>query len=383
MIIRDFLTWMKTAPDGPRAEAAGALARAWLYSDLSPDERQGASVALTLLLDDPCSDVRRALSENLSRSRHAPVHVIRCLAGDVDDVSEPVLARSPVLEDMELVDLAANGSPAAQTAIAKRPFLSEAVGAALCEIGDAQACVALLGNPAARLLPAALDRLGARFAGVADIRTRLLNRKDTPLIRRHLLLEELLDEQGSSVAEEDGDILLSAFSREDASDHVILQLASTASDAEMLPFVQHVRDQAKLNTRLLLRAVCCGRLRFFAAALGVLGGVPARRLQGTLLTVRPAVLQAVLRKAGLPMRSHSVFLTVVRMIQEAEIDFSKDLPSQLTRMLAEGLLDELQDESHQADLDVLAFVRRFAAEAARLEARAYVESLSRPALQAA
>jgi len=383
MIIRDFLNWVKTAPDGPRAEAAGALARAWLYSDLSAEDRQGASVALTLLLDDPCNDVRRALSENLSRSHKAPIHVIRCLAGDVDDVSEPVLACSPLLDDMELVDFAANGSSQAQAAIAQRPGLSAGLSAALCEIGHAPACIALLDNPGAIILSASLDRLGARFAKVADIRSRLQNRKDTPLIRRYTLLQNLVDEHGGTADSEGPEVQVPAFSREDAADHVILQMASTASNEEMTPFVQHLRDQARLNTRLLLRAVCCGRLRFFAAALGLLGGVPASRLQGTLLTIRPTVLQAVLRKAGLPMRSHPVFLTVVRMIQEAEIDFSKDLPSQLTRMLAEGLLDELQDESLEADLDVLAFVRRFAAEAARLEARAYMERVCRPALEAA
>src|SRR5215831_891231 len=37
-IVRDFLQWLDTAPANERAEAAGALARAYLCSDLTIDE---------------------------------------------------------------------------------------------------------------------------------------------------------------------------------------------------------------------------------------------------------------------------------------------------------------------------------------------------------
>ncbi|WP_150496881.1 DUF2336 domain-containing protein [Roseibium aquae] len=383
MIIRDFLNWVSTAPDGPRAEAAGALARAWLYSDMPDGEREGAAIALTLLLDDPCINVRQALAENLARSEAAPVHVIRSLAGDLDEVAEPVLARSPVLGDMELVDLAANGSDRVQSAIARRPFPSAAVCAALCEIGSAAACTILLDNPTSRILVSGLNRLGERFASCAAIRERLLKRADTPLILRHDLLQGLAVDYHNVLEEGELPGGTTPSSRcDDASDRVILRLAAVAGDNEMRAFVQHLRDRAKLNTRLLLRAVCCGRLRFFASALSLLGKVPEQRLRETLSTIRPSVLQAVLRKAGLPMRAHSAFLMVINLIQRENCDFRDDLPCSTTRRLTEELLHELQDESLGADLDVLAFVRQFAAEAARLEARAYVVELCRPALAA-
>jgi len=38
MIVRHFLQWVRTAPAGERAEATSALARAFLYSDLSSDD---------------------------------------------------------------------------------------------------------------------------------------------------------------------------------------------------------------------------------------------------------------------------------------------------------------------------------------------------------
>ena len=42
MIVRQFISWIRTAPAGERAEATRALARAWLISDLSEDDRIAA-----------------------------------------------------------------------------------------------------------------------------------------------------------------------------------------------------------------------------------------------------------------------------------------------------------------------------------------------------
>jgi len=51
MIVRHFLDWVRTAPAGKRAEATAALARAYLYSDLSPDDAAAAEGAMLILLD--------------------------------------------------------------------------------------------------------------------------------------------------------------------------------------------------------------------------------------------------------------------------------------------------------------------------------------------
>jgi hypothetical protein len=52
MIVRQFLHWVRTAPAGERAEATGALARAFL-SDLSAEDRAAAEGAMITLIDDP------------------------------------------------------------------------------------------------------------------------------------------------------------------------------------------------------------------------------------------------------------------------------------------------------------------------------------------
>ena len=77
MIVRQFITWVRTAPAGERAEATRCLARAWLQSDLSEDDRAAAEGALLMLLDDASPLVRQAMAEVFSRSTDAPAAIVQ------------------------------------------------------------------------------------------------------------------------------------------------------------------------------------------------------------------------------------------------------------------------------------------------------------------
>src|SRR4029077_140641 len=135
MIVRQFLQWQRTASAAERADATSALARAYLHSDLSPDDLAAAEGAMILLLDDPSPLVRRALSHRLVSSQKAPPVVVHALASDQPEIAVPVLERSPLLFDADLVDLVATGHPEAQAAIASRFLLPRSVAAAIAEVG--------------------------------------------------------------------------------------------------------------------------------------------------------------------------------------------------------------------------------------------------------
>ncbi len=146
MIVRQFLQWLRTAGAAERAEATSALARAYLYSDLSPDDRAAAEGALIMLLDDPSPLVREALARALAFSEQSPPPVIFGLAADQPEVASWVLEHSPLLMDADLVDAVATGQPQVQAAIARRGELPCAVSAAVAEVGNAEACLVLLEN---------------------------------------------------------------------------------------------------------------------------------------------------------------------------------------------------------------------------------------------
>jgi uncharacterized protein (DUF2336 family) len=57
MIVRDFLRWLDSAPASERAEAAGILARTYLFSDLEAD---AIAVAEDLMLKQVLRAIGRA-----------------------------------------------------------------------------------------------------------------------------------------------------------------------------------------------------------------------------------------------------------------------------------------------------------------------------------
>jgi uncharacterized protein (DUF2336 family) len=109
MIVRQFLQWVRNAPPGERAKTTSALARAYLHSDLSADDLAAAEGAMIMLLDDPSPLVRRAMAEVFASSQKAPRVVVHAFAVDQPEVSVPVLSRSPLLLEDDLVDLVATG----------------------------------------------------------------------------------------------------------------------------------------------------------------------------------------------------------------------------------------------------------------------------------
>jgi uncharacterized protein (DUF2336 family) len=174
MIVRHFLSWVRTASAGERAEATRALARAFLFSDLTDDDRGAAEGALLMMLDDGSPLVRQAMAEVFASSAEAPPEIVRALAGDQFAVAAPLLERSPILMDADLVDIVATGQSDVQCAIARRLRLAAPVSAAIAEVGTAAACLELIENRDAEIVAMSLDRIVERFGHVAVIREALL-----------------------------------------------------------------------------------------------------------------------------------------------------------------------------------------------------------------
>src|ERR1700709_2372 len=193
MIVRQFISWIRTASAGERAEATRALARAWLISDLSEDDRAAAEGALLSLLDDPAPLVRQAMAEVFARSAEAPAAIVQAVSLDQPSVALPILEHSPLLIDADLVDIIATGNCEMQGAIARRIDLPASVCAAIAEVGSAAAALELIENAYAELAPFSWDRIVERHGHLAAIRESMLVLEDLPAATRVALVAKLSD----------------------------------------------------------------------------------------------------------------------------------------------------------------------------------------------
>ncbi len=271
MVVSHFLKWINTARVSDRAEAAGILARSFAANQLAFEDRCATEAALTLLLDDPSWKVRLALAEALSMSRHAPLQIINALAADQPEVASLVIGRSPLMTDVDLIDHVASGTKATQILIAKRAEVSMQVSAALAEVGEDDACHALLTNPGASIAALSFRRLCERFGDVASVREAMIRDRRLPSDCRHTLLIHVGDALSRSplVCAVIGAARAGRVAR-DACVKASLRLIESTNPGEHRALIEHLRLRGDLTASFLIRDGCAWQGRFLRLGGGSL-----------------------------------------------------------------------------------------------------------------
>jgi uncharacterized protein (DUF2336 family) len=376
MIVRQFLQWLRTAPAGERADATSALARAYLYSDMSDEDRAACEGAMIMLLDDPSPLVRRALAETLASSELAPPAIIHALSSDQHEIAGPVLQRSPLLLDADLVDHVATGGSIVQAAIAQRAKLPRSIAAAIAEIGSAEACLILLENDDADIAPFSVERIVERFGHLAAIRETLLEFEDLPAALRQALVIKLSETLAGFVVAREW--LAEDRARriaKDACEKATVTLAAETPYDEVRPLIRHLRETGQLTAGLILRALLSGNLTMFEEALADLSGLPLSRVEGLIHDKGHAGFRALYEKAGLPVATLPAFREAMAAMQEGYVSIEPGGTARLRRRMIERVLTRCES-MEEGDIEpLLTLLRRFATEAAREEARMFCEEL--------
>jgi len=376
MIVRQFLQWVRHAPPGERAEATSALARAYLHSELSSDDLAAAEGAMIMMLDDPSPLVRRALSEVFASSQKAPLVVINALAADQPEIAVPLLLRSPLLLEDDLIDLIATGHPEAQTAIAGRALLPRPLAAAIAEVGSAQACLELLENSSADVALFSIDRIVERFGHLAAIREPLMARNDLPMATRQTLLSKLSQTLAGFVA---GRQWLgpehAEYATREACEKATVALAAETPYEEVGALVAHLRQSGQLTAGMILRGLLSGNVVLFEEALAELSGVPLDRVTSYIHDRNISGFGALYSKAGLPDLAYPAFREAIGAMREGALLGEQGGVARLKRRMVERVLARCAADRDPDMASLLALLRRFAVEAAREEARMFCDDL--------
>src|SRR6202790_1810150 len=375
MIVRQFISWIKTAPAGERAEATRSLARAWLIFDLSVDDRAAAEGALLMQLDDASPIVRQAMAEVFARSGEAPAAIIRALSLDQASVAVPILEHSPLLIDADLVDIVATGNCEMQCAIARRVNLPASVCAAIAEVGTPSAALELIENAHADLAPFSWDRIVERHGHLAAIRESMLVLGDLPAATRVALVAKLSETLAQFVVARNW---LSADRvgriANEARDRSTVNIAARSRGHDMRGLVRHLRATGQLTAGLILRALLSGNLELFDHALSELSGLPQARVAALLHDRGGASLLALLMRAGLPESTFAAFRVALEVCHETGFADTAGSAARLRRRRAEHVLTHCETDRQAAE-PLLILLRRFATESAREEARMFCDEL--------
>lgn len=375
MIVRQFISWVRNASAGERAEATRALARAWLISELTDEDRVAAEGALLMQLDDPSPLVRQAMAQVFARSAEAPAAIVQALATDQPSVAAPILEHSPLLIDADLVDIVATGHSEMQCAIARRIKVPPSVCAAIAEVGSAAAALELIENPYAELAPFSWDRIVERHGHLAAIRESMLVLDDLPAATRAALVGKLSETLAQFVVARNW---LSADRADriasEARDRSTMTIAARSRSDELRGLIQHLRGTSQLTAGLILRALLSGNVELFETSLSELAEMPLARVSALLSDRGNASLEAVLRRAGIPDSTFDAFRIALDVHHETGFTHTLSGAANLRRRMVERVLTHCTTDRDAAE-PLMILLRRFATESARDEARQFCDEL--------
>lgn len=284
-------------------------------SELSIRERELFDDIVERVLDDVEPLARRELAERLAAFPHAPYRVVVRLAGDIIEIAEPVLIRSPVLADDDLVRLALQKSQGHLLAISRRDRLSERVTDVLVDRGDALVLDAVAENLGARFSGPGVAVLAEKASSRATLWCRLVDRADLAADVAKRLTPELAESMAAEMARR-GLGLVSTQSQtllQEVRDTLAARLEAAAARARPLA---ELIEQIAVGTLRFGDAVTeladADRVSDLSVLLGRRAGIASHAVVRDLFASDEAGLMKTCRAAWLELESFSAVLRMRR-----------------------------------------------------------------------
>jgi uncharacterized protein (DUF2336 family) len=145
---------------------------------LSDRERSLMFDILHAVIHDVETSVRKTLSERLAAVADAPRDLIRVLANNEIEVASPVLMRSEILSDEDLIEVIRNRTLEHKLAITQRNTGSEVVSDVLVGTGNESVICSLLSNPNSRISKATMEYIVEQSKRVDTFQEPILRRQD-------------------------------------------------------------------------------------------------------------------------------------------------------------------------------------------------------------
>lgn len=228
--------------------------------------------------------VRKHLAETLSAVKHAPPELISKLANDEIEVARPVLMKSGVLRDADLLDIVKARGQEHLQAVSMREKVSEQIADAIVEKGNDTVLGTLASNAGAEISENAMETMVTRSEDGDDVlQEALVKRQDIPpeLLKKmykHVsqALRDHILATGADIDESQVDEVMAET--EDWFEHE--EAAQGASEAEK--FILRKEKLKQLDPKLLLKLVREGKLPEFIVGV-------SRLCKIDLATARQAV----------------------------------------------------------------------------------------------
>ncbi len=279
-------------------------------AQFSLNERGLATDILRRISKDVEMAIRIALAERLATNAEAPSELINLLADDTIEVARPVLARSPVLTETDLLRIIQRGGSDHHLIVAQRDGIGEAISAALARSDCEAVLIALLRNTGARISTDTFDTLAERAKGHESLHAPLAERGDLPPQLATKMYVWVSTALKSALAGRYPHIAHSlARAIEDTTVNLQAGRPPTSADSAK-KLVDKLAASGQLKPSFLIRVLQQGQMELFEQGFAAILKVDVQQMRKTLYGEGAAQVALACRAAGI---DRSVFHTVFHL----------------------------------------------------------------------
>ena len=284
---------------------------------LSDRERALMGEILRRLVHAVEMSVRRNLSMRMAERIDAPHDLIVDLANDDIEVAHPILLRSDVLQDTDLIEVIRHRTMEHQLSVAARRSVSEDVAEALVDTGNEDVIATLLHNNGAGLSREVMEYLVGESKRVDRYQNPLVQRGDLPpdlaqrmywwvtaALRKHIVENFTIDANDLD------------FALDEATDGALKKEAKAVEkpdEAEAL--VDRLVDLGELTPGLLVRSMGQGEVALFETGLARLAELRRQLVRRILYEPGGEGLAILCRALGI---EREVFSNIFHLSRKAK-----------------------------------------------------------------
>lgn len=268
-------------------------------------------------------DIRKTLSERLAEADWAPPALVNILALDEIEIARPLIAKSPLLRDQDLLRILVEATVEHQIEVARRPRVGAVVVDAILDKAEPAVLTALAGNPSADISERGIRRLVEASKRVAGLRV--------PLARHPRMTQDLAVQLYTWVGQALRQAITERFRVDtEALDAAVAAAVRSASDTEqrapaLPPPPDPERDEmerrliAKLDSAgqlrpgYLVRAAREGRISLFENALAVLGNYSIQDIRRAVAADTAELLALACASVGIDRAAFPSMLVEIRV----------------------------------------------------------------------
>lgn len=167
--------------------------------ELDFHDEQILSDVLIGLMQQAEKALREAIADRLADIENVPLGLILHLANDEIEIASPVLSRSPVLSDLDLIYIVRSKGPDYWQAIATRENMGDETINALADTKDLATAIVLSENDRIILTEYAMDILSDIAVNSNSVAKPLLTRKELPPLLAQKIYQHVSDEVESYI----------------------------------------------------------------------------------------------------------------------------------------------------------------------------------------